>query len=357
MNKISLCMIVKNEEYNLKGTLKSVSAFVDEIIIVDTGSTDRTKDIARSFTEKVYDFKWINDFSAARNFSLEKAENDWVLILDGDETIIEFDRNSLDKFIGSSQVNTIGRIKRVNNFNDGDEEKVYIERVNRFFNKTYYHYSGKIHEQVTPIYRNNKFGNMIPIDIIADHIGYTEQIINKTNKIDRNISLLKEMLKDDPEDIYLYYQLGKSYYMGKDFNKAYDSFEIAINKIENNYNLEYVQDLIESYGYTLLKLQKYEEAMNILKYRKYYVNSPDFLFLNGLILMNNGLFEQSAESFLNCLECKEGKILGINSYLPLYNVGVIFECVGFKNEAMEYYLKCGEYKRAKERINALNNTI
>lgn len=357
MNKISLCMIVKNEEYNLKGTLESVSSFVDEIIIVDTGSTDRTKDIARSFTEKVYDFKWINDFSAARNFSLEKAENDWVLILDGDETIIEFDRNSLDKFISSSQVNTIGRIKRVNNFNDGDEEKVYIERVNRFFNKTYYHYSGKIHEQVTPIYRNNKFGNMIPIDIIADHIGYTEQIINKTNKIDRNISLLKEMLKDDPEDIYLYYQLGKSYYMGKDFNKAYDSFEIAINKIENNYNLEYVQDLIESYGYTLLKLQKYEEAMNILKYRKYYVNSPDFLFLNGLILMNNGLFEQSAESFLNCLECKEGKILGINSYLPLYNVGVIFECVGFKNEAMEYYLKCGEYKRAKERINALNNTI
>lgn len=82
---LSLCMLVKNEEQNLKNCLFKVKLLVDEIIIIDTGSTDNTKIIESEFTDKVYDFKWCNDFSIARNLSLLKATNYWVLILDGDE--------------------------------------------------------------------------------------------------------------------------------------------------------------------------------------------------------------------------------------------------------------------------------
>lgn len=84
---VSLCMIVKNEARNIKGALESVKSFVQEIIVVDTGSTDGTKEIAKQFTDKVLDFPWQDDFSAARNFALSQASGKWILFLDGDELV------------------------------------------------------------------------------------------------------------------------------------------------------------------------------------------------------------------------------------------------------------------------------
>lgn len=92
MITISLCMIVKNEEKNLERCLSSYAPLMDEIIVVDTGSTDRTKEIAARFTEKIYHFEWINDFSAARNFSFEKATCDYIFSADADEVLDEENR-------------------------------------------------------------------------------------------------------------------------------------------------------------------------------------------------------------------------------------------------------------------------
>lgn len=88
MIRVSLCMIVKNEESRLEQCLVSVCELVDEIIIVDTGSTDRTKELAQKFTEKLYDFEWVDDFSAARNFSYEQATMDYILWMDADEILL-----------------------------------------------------------------------------------------------------------------------------------------------------------------------------------------------------------------------------------------------------------------------------
>lgn len=92
MVTISLCMIVKNEEKVLARCLDSVRDFMDEIIIVDTGSEDRTKEIAAKYTDKIYDFVWINDFSAARNFAFSKATCDYIYSADADEVIDEENR-------------------------------------------------------------------------------------------------------------------------------------------------------------------------------------------------------------------------------------------------------------------------
>ena len=96
---LSLCMIVKNKEKYLPRCLESLKPIVDEIIIVDTGSHDSTRDIADVFGARVFDFEWCNDFSAARNFSLEKANCDWILVMDADEIISPKDHRSLTKFI------------------------------------------------------------------------------------------------------------------------------------------------------------------------------------------------------------------------------------------------------------------
>ena len=92
MIEISLCMIVKNEEKILTRCLDSVADLVDEIVIVDTGSTDATKKIAANYTDKIYDFTWVDDFSAARNFAFSKAEKDYIYTADADEVIDEENR-------------------------------------------------------------------------------------------------------------------------------------------------------------------------------------------------------------------------------------------------------------------------
>lgn len=97
MITISLCMIVKNEEDTIGDCLASVKEAVDEIIIVDTGSTDRTKEIVKQYTDKIYDFTWIDDFAAARNYSFSKAKKDYILWLDADDILLEKDRHALKK--------------------------------------------------------------------------------------------------------------------------------------------------------------------------------------------------------------------------------------------------------------------
>jgi glycosyltransferase involved in cell wall biosynthesis len=94
---ISLCMIVRNEENTIARCLDSVSDLVDEINIVDTGSTDRTKEVVLAYTDRIFDFEWIDDFAVARNFSFDHATKDYILWLDADDYLLQKDRDALRK--------------------------------------------------------------------------------------------------------------------------------------------------------------------------------------------------------------------------------------------------------------------
>ncbi len=107
-NGLSLCMVVKDEEKNLKRFLNLVISFIDELVIVDTGSRDNTKNIAKNFNAKIYDFKWDDDFSKARNFSISKATMPWILVLDPDEEIEKKDLVKIRSLIGKANKNVLG---------------------------------------------------------------------------------------------------------------------------------------------------------------------------------------------------------------------------------------------------------
>ncbi len=348
--KISLCMIVKNEEELLAKCLEHIVPYISEIIIVDTGSTDRTKEIAHQFTDQIYDFEWCNDFSQARNFSISKAANDWILVLDADEIVTEFDRN-IPKSLARVDESTVGRIKIINNIEDKWGPAWNTERISRLFNKRWFHYEGIIHEQI--VQKNSgKAYKTIPVGITVDHVGYAKEVVNKKSKLNRNISLLQQAISTTPHDPYLHYQLGKSYYMAKEYQQAHDSFQTALSQ-PVNFAYKYVQDLVESYGYTLINTEKYQQALELEQYSGYYQNSPDFNFLLGLIYMNNALFSKAVESFLNCIGMKEGKMQGVNSHLANYNIAVIYEILGHNKEAIAYYEQCGNYQPAKNRLAIL----
>ncbi|UPT57983.1 glycosyltransferase family 2 protein [Dickeya zeae] len=347
---ISVCMIMKNEARHLASTLASIAAHFDDIIVVDTGSTDDSKAIARQFTPHVYDFAWVADFSAARNASLDYARYDWVLVVDADEEVDFVDIDALHALI-KAHPQAPGRVELINYLDEGSETTTVKELLTRLFRKDLYHYRGIIHEQVTP--RDPSVSPLHPFiaPIRLHHVGYKKEILQEKDKISRNINLLQKALEAQANDPYLLFQLGKSYYLKRDYPTAIHYFQQAI-RFETNFTYEYTEDLIETYGYALINAGNYAEAMDIIQYESHF-SSTDFIFLKALILMNNGQLQNAVDLFVQCTNMPTGNKEGVNSYKANYNIGVILECVGMKQQALEFYQKCGSYALARDGIQRL----
>lgn len=354
-------MIVKNEEDNLDHCLSSIAKHMDEIIIVDTGSSDGTKEIAQKYTQKVYDYKWKDDFSAARNFSISKASNDYILVLDGDEFIQSIDINEVKRLIEDNPFK-IGRILRMNEYTRKGNLFKFQERVNRLFSKKHYQYKGIIHEQVTK-FENRKenishsdnvnIDTTVNIPISVLHGGYEGNLEVRRKKTGRNIKLLEKALFQNENDPYILYQLGKSYYMEEMYDIACNYFEQALS-FDLNTKLEYVQDMVESYGYTLINTEQYDTALGLLNIYDEFRHSADFVFLIALILMNNGKINEAIDEFKKATQLPKAKMEGINDYLSYYNIGVIYECLEAYEKAKYYYQNSGSYKPAKLRLQYLS---
>lgn len=347
MTPISICIIAKNEEKRINTFLSSIKNFMNtyphEIIFVDTGSTDSTKMLASKYTKQVYDFTWINDFAAARNFSLEKASHDWVLILDCDEYITELDPLGFQQMIEQNPKG-IGMITRQNHYQMNEHDSIYTDQVERFFHKQYFHYEGIIHEQVVSL-TNTKPQKML-LPLTAEHCGYQLSQEELFQKVTRNNTLLLKMLEECPNDPYLYFQLGQSYNAIQDTEKACYYYGKGL-EFDVDPQIGYVQLMVIGYGYSLLNLKRFEEALSFQSIYDSFCTSADFVFLMGLIYMNNALFDEAIAQFLQATRLSQYSVQGINSYLAYYNIGVIYECAGIPKEAMKYYKMCGEYEPAQ----------
>lgn len=209
MITISLCMIVKNEEDTIARCLESVKGVVDEIIIVDTGSSDRTKEIANIYTSEIYDFQWIDDFSAARNFSFSKATREYILWLDADDVLLPEDeemlkelKETLDSSVDSVTAKYNVAFDEYGNITLSYRRNRLVKRTNNF--KWY----GFVHEFL------QVYGN-----IVNSEISITHKKTKHTPK--RNIELYRKKLEEGAEfairDI-LYY--GNELYDHKIYEEA-----------------------------------------------------------------------------------------------------------------------------------------
>ncbi|MDE7476455.1 MAG: glycosyltransferase family 2 protein, partial [Lachnospiraceae bacterium] len=125
---VSVCMIAKNEEQYIEQCLRKLIRFNMEIVVVDTGSTDKTKEIAARYTDKLFDFVWCDDFSAARNYAVSKASNNWILILDCDEYVQEIDVAKLRTCMQKYPKNVgVVEIRNVYTTNQGGTQKESIQ--------------------------------------------------------------------------------------------------------------------------------------------------------------------------------------------------------------------------------------
>lgn len=353
MSTISLVMIVKNESQNLEKCLKSVCNYVDEIIIVDTGSTDNTKQIASMFDVKLFDFKWINDFSAARNFGIREASSDWILVLDADEHVMN-GKVSIKEFI-KGQKDRVGRIQILSLFKDNNEDRIVKSFVSRIFPKGVY-YKGRIHEQL------DTFLPRVNTEISVNHYGY---YVN--NKVSRNLKILLEELKEEPQNSYILFQVAKQYKLSKEFKDARKYLSKAYKCTPEN---EYFRPtLIVDYLYNIISTKDFEKGLELIELeRTRYVNYTDFQFVCGLFYMElvfsnpekyQCYFSMIELSFVRCLEIGEmneyESVQGTGSFLAFYNLGVYNEAIGNNEAAIFLYSEAEKlgYKKAKERIEKL----
>ena len=394
---LSVCIIAKNEEKNIRRCLESLKSYNFEIVVVDTGSTDDTEKIAQQYTDRVYHFKWKNNFSSARNFAISKSTKTYVMSIDCDECIDYIDVKKLQNLLAERK-KQVGRIKIRNHLTKSGTGQENTEWINRIFSKELFHYEGCIHEQVTAMNGEEYETYQAPVVIL--HTGYDLPENERKQKAERNINLLQQELqrlliaflqkqdayvnvmddvglKNDDENNkrcvqrifsmieagndlavklqheeqlpYILYQLGKGYYMAGDYREACTYFSCALS-FDLNPKLEYVIDMVETYGYAMLNSDQADNALFFENIYEEFGNTADFQFLMGLIYMNNARFEDAVSEFLKATKHSASRNVGANSYMAFYNIGVIYECLGRADEAKRYYEMCGEYGPAEERL-------
>lgn len=351
---LSVCIITKNEAVKLRRCMEALLKYPVELVIVDTGSADNTVEMCKEMETKWPNiklgyFEWQDDFAAAKNYAVLQASNEFVMVLDSDEYAETLEFPILKKMI-SCNPHGVGRILLKNQMEQNGQLLCQMEWRNRIFPKTEYCYEGRIHEQLVRRDKKSYQTYEAPVEIFHD--GYMGTAEARRAKAYRNIRLLERELEENGDDPYLLYQLGKGYYMAGEYENAAEYFSRGLT-FDLDPKLEYVIDMVETYGYALINSGRSKEAIWFENIQGTFGETADFHILMGFIYMNNERFIDAVGAFEEATHCKKVRTAGADSYLAFYNAGVIEECLGHKEQALFYYRRCGRYEPAEIRIREL----
>jgi len=208
---VSACLIVKNESLVLERCLSSLSGAVDEIVVVDTGSTDATPEIAARFGARVSLFEWRSDFAAARNFGIDAATCDWVLIIDADEYLEAGSQDQVRAIVERTDADGITVTQRNLLASDDLIQSADSRTLRLFRRRDDVRYAGIIHEDVGPAIARSG-GRVVGSSIVIFHDGYSRPTTQGSgSRAERNLPLLLQAAAEAPLDPYLQYQLGTTH--------------------------------------------------------------------------------------------------------------------------------------------------
>lgn len=348
MIPISACIITKDEAENLKKCLEALCAYPFEIVVVDTGSTDDSKEVAHRYTNKVYDFTWINDFSVARNFAAERASHNIIFPVDTDEFITELDWEELQTQIDQNP-KAVGSIKRMDYFETDGEKHCQICAIDRIYHRRYYRYDMPIHEALIPL--TNAPYRSYTAPVTMDHVGYLGDGEQLRKKAMRDMELLLLELKRDPQNPYLHFQAGQSYMLMRDQENAMLCFQKAMEGRPDP-DADYTHILLYNYGHMLLEQGRADEASFLLSYHEHYCNNMDYLCLTGLFYLHQNQPLKALTEFVNALAAPDGDLADRRE--PSYYIGYIYELFGKTDIARTHYQNCGaDYAPAVEALRRM----
>ena len=318
-------MISKNEEMNIERCINSVKLIADEIILVDTGSDDRTVEIAKRLGAKVYYSKWNNDFSEARNVSLKHATGEWILFVDCDEEVLLDDGNMIKNLINSDYTYEGYYLRLLNMIGGSEISDAIVFRL--FKNKKEYRFKGRMHEQVI-----NSIQDIHGLDCIGAtqikivHYGYDPKISDTDKKSKRNLDILLSYEEKD-KDGYYYYVLGNEYARIEDYDEALRIYNKAL-EVTDVTKLRYIYYpyLVLNIAKSLYVQKKYEDELIALK--KFQKNLPDFkdlFFMETLLHVDCSRLTKAKESLMKYKQCVEMSYeYPKNGFENYYNVAKLY---------------------------------
>jgi glycosyltransferase involved in cell wall biosynthesis len=341
MKRLALVMIVRNEERCIARCLRSAKPVVDEMIVLDTGSTDNTVNIAKSLGARVYHYVWNDDFAAARNAALAYSSAQWNLVLDADEWIGEVaDKGKLASALAGHKP-FLGLLPIASEFDLQGQVEVSVSWIARILPRGV-RYAGRIHEQ--PV--SHLPGVRIELPVLHD--GYRRDELDR--KKGRNAGLLLRALEDSPQDPYLLFQLGVTNAVDGDYVNAVLRYTQALlfTRAEDAFR----HDLVVRTIFALKEAQQHEAAIEFAESEmKNWEHSPDFFFSLGDLLLDWGnqnegrdfkeLMPMIEAAWLKCIEIGEqpllsGSVKGRGSFLAAHNLAVVYQIVGDTKQAEHY---------------------
>lgn len=338
-------MIVKDEDLFLRDCLQSVADIVDEIIVVDTGSTDQTVQIARQFGARVVHQNWENHFGQARNRSLDHAVGEWILILDADERFPPGHAAAIRDFLSRADARVEGVLLQIRNyFGEGKPDQYAVDTACRVFrNRSEYRYSSPLHEEMSKvILRQRPQAALFSSELYLNHLGYLRDVLERKQKSRRNMEILRQALAAGQADPFLYYAYGTEYFQQEDYQTALQYYRkaVALSPALPDFGA----DLYYKMAISLMKAGALEEALELTN--RFLRIEPDFSslwYVKGELHYLREEWEAAKSAFRWCLEIgaqpdKHLYIHGLDSFHTYWSIGKVYEKEENDEKAVEYYI-------------------
>jgi tetratricopeptide (TPR) repeat protein len=346
---ISVGMIAKDEERYIEECLKRLAGYGFEIVVTDTGSSDHTKEIASRYADKVLDFEWVDDFSAARNFCADHASNNWIMVIDCDEYVtkiavpqIRILMQKFPKCLGSVGITSV--------LYHANGEKVYDEiSVPRFYNRRLYRFFNAIHEQLNPISASaTKKLFTMPMEVI--HQGYAISEEEMKAKQLRNLKLLGKTLEKEPDNPYILFQMGQSEYIIGNKEESIVYYERALQQ-NPRLDLQYVHLLIYDTAMAYKETGRAKQAMEFMeKYAPYCNNDAKFVYMHAMVYIENKEILKALLCFLKVVTMPDASTMG-EALLDCYeNIVIIYKQMGQNDMANMFVEKRDALRKERMRI-------
>jgi tetratricopeptide (TPR) repeat protein len=347
--RLSLCMIVRDEQEMLPRCLAAVAEAVDEIVIVDTGSIDTTVEIARSFGARVIEHEWTGSFAEARNVSFDAAEGDWLMYLDADEVLVAEDAPLLRE-LSTRTWREAFYLSETNYTGDLDDGTAVTHNALRVFrNRPEYRFEGRLHEQIA-----NRLPGYLPerleaTSIRVEHYGYLGVVRDSREKSRRNIELLRLQQAESPPTPFLHYNLGSEYAAAEDAPAALAEFERAWELLEG------LPDR-ESYEFAPALMSRLVKALRVCgrpadaiaradEGLECFPGFTDLVYEQAIAATALGRNEEAIELFERCLEMGDAPrrytaTVGCGTYLPSLCLADLRRARGEAEQAVELLDGC-----------------
>lgn len=342
--RLSVAMIVRDEADTIAWALDSVRAIADEIVVVDTGSTDETVSIAESAGAKVHHWPWSDDFAAARNAAIAHCSGDWILSLDADEALDEASAPTLRQIIEQAGEDLVGYQVRLTNWRDRDGHEASEHVALRLFPRhPALRFQGRIHETLQADAGTHLERHFAP-EVVLHHFGYQRDERRFPAKLARNLALLERSVAENPDDTYFRYHWGVALQIAGHLDDALSRYREVIDRCAQTSREPEYLPYAHIYGIAACNaLGRFPDALTwAAAGAEVCCDEPDYWLNLGIARSELGQFHAAIEAYQHCLRLGDGphpvRIMdrGATSWKPLIGIGAAYQALGDVDKTEDY---------------------